>query len=259
MITKSELDKLVDLYETKEFIKNDPIQFPHRYANIKDIEISGFIASLFAYGARKVFIPKLNDLFYLMDNEPLNFIKNGDFDLITERNINYRFYQSEDVILLLNKLSYLYNHSKGLSELFMYSKCDKEQRIDVTIKKVIYYFYEDINTTSMGYKHMFPMGKDCALKRMNMFLRWMVRKSDVDLGIWNFIQPSELLIPLDVHVGRVSREMNLIPDKKTNNIKTVYELTDKLSEFDREDPVKYDFAIFGKGIESSKNSNSDSK
>ena len=141
----------------------------------------------------------------------------------------------------------------------MCSKCDNEQRIDFTIKKVVDYFYLDITTVSMGYKHMFPIGKDCALKRMNMFLRWMVRKSDVDLGIWNFIQPSELLIPLDVHVGRVSRKMELIPDKKTNNIKTVYELTDKLAEFDRDDPVKYDFAIFGKGIESSKNSNSDSK
>lgn len=246
MISKSELDKLVEKYETKEFIKDDPIQFPHRYKTSSDIEIAGFIASVFSYGNRKIFTKKLAELFDLMENEPTNFIKNNEFKIITEKNVYYRFYKPEDIVLLFSQLSKLYNTSKGLSDLF----CDSYDCNDVDrmIRKVVDYFYLDISDCK-GYKHMIPTGQNCAMKRMNMFLRWMVRKSDVDLGIWNFIPKSELLIPLDIHVARLSREMQLIKPSKTNNIKTVHKLTTKLKEFDPTDPVKYDFAIFGKGIE----------
>lgn len=249
MISKLELDNLVKKYETKDFIKDDPIQFPHRYKNKQDIEIAGFIASLFAYGNRKIFIRKLDELFDLMDNEPTNFIKNNEFDLIIEKNINYRFYKPQDIIELFNILAKLYNSSNGLSELF--SNCYSCNNLESMMKNAVDYFYSNrCSETGQGFRHMLPKPeKQCAMKRMNMFLRWMVRKSDVDLGIWDFIPTSELLIPLDVHVARLSREMELIRNTKTNNIKTVRELTAKLKEFDPKDPVKYDFAIFGKGIE----------
>ena len=246
MISKQELDNLVKKYETEEFIKDDPIQFPHRYKTVSDIELAGFIASIFSYGNRKIFTKKLAELFDLMDNEPTNFIKNNDFKLITERNINYRFYKPEDIVLLFNQLAKLYNSSKGLCELFC--NCYNND-IETMLRKVIDYFYTDISECK-GYKHMIPTGENCAMKRMNMFLRWMVRKSCVDLGVWDFIPTSELLIPLDVHVARLSREMNLV-NTKTNTIKTVRELTSNLKKFDPNDPVKYDFAIFGKGIEES--------
>ena len=249
MISKQELDNLVKKYETKDFIKDDPIQFPHRYKNLQDIEIAGFISSIFSYGNRKIFTKKLDELFELMENEPTNFIKNSDFKLILERNINYRFYKPQDIVLLFNQLAKLYNTSNGLSELFC--DCYQCKDLEYMIKKVIKYFYMDISDCK-GYKHMIPTGENCAMKRMNMFLRWMVRKSDVDLGIWEFIPKSELLMPLDVHVARLSRQMELV-NIKTNTIKTVRELTSNLKKFDPNDPVKYDFAIFGKGIEEANN------
>lgn len=250
MITKKELDNLVKTYETPDFIKDDPIQFPHKYQNKTDIELAGFIASIFSYGNRKLFVKKLDELFYLMENEPTNFIKNGDFKIIKAQNIYYRFYTADDIVLLFNKLSKLYNTSEGLSELFE-TNFKNTKDTTQTIRNVVQYFYKDCNNVSRGFNHMLPTGKNCTLKRMNMFLRWQVRKSCVDLGIWNFIPTSELLIPMDVHVARLSRKMELL-HKKTNTIKTVKELTSRLKEFDPDDPVKYDFAIFGKGIEENK-------
>lgn len=246
MISKQELDLLVEKYETKEFIDKDPIQFPHNYTYNKDIELAGFISAIFAYGKRTLFIKVLKELFDLMDGEPANFIMNGDFKLVEDKNIYYRFYTSKDIIFLFKQLSALYNSSNGLSELFQTNICST----DNMIRKVHKYFIKDGLEYSCGYKYMFPLGKTCTLKRTNMFLRWMVRNSDVDLGIWDFIPKSELLIPLDVHVSRVSRNMGLV-QRKTNSMNTVFELTNKLKEFDASDPVKYDFAIFGKGIEES--------
>lgn len=251
MITKEELDVLVSKYETKDFIKDDPIQFPHKYSDKKDIELVGFISSLFAYGNRKIFIKKLDELFGYMQNEPVNFIKNGDFSVILTNDFNYRFSKSKDIVELLRILSKLYNSSKGLSELF-YKGYECNDIISM-MQTVVDYFYDNVeNPVGQGFYHLLPNPqKQCAMKRMNMFLRWMVRKSDVDLGLWNFIPKCNLLMPLDVHVARLSREMQLIQNNKSNNIKAVKELTSNLRFFDKNDPVKYDFAIFGKGIEES--------
>lgn len=249
MITKSELDNLVLKYETKDFIKDDPVQFPHLFNNKQDIELAGFIASLFAYGSRKQFIEKLKEFFSYTQNEPVNFVKNGDFSLIEKYNFNYRFSKPNDVIEWLKILSKLYNSSGGLSELFSYGY-EKEHSMDIMYRVVSDYFYSNVKEEmGQGFYHLLPdPRKGGAMKRMNMFLRWMVRKSDVDLGIWDFIPKSELRIPLDVHVARLSREMLLL-ERKSNDMRAVVELTNKLKEFDPDDPVKYDFAIFGKGIE----------
>ena len=253
MITKIELDNLVKKYETVDFIKDDPIQFPHLGKNKEEIELYGFIASLFAYGNRKLFIKKLEEVFSKSDHDLLEFIKNGDFSNL--KGIEYRFSKENDIIPIFEILSKLYNESRGLEELFEYgwiqslSQHSPLERSQIFLQTVVDYFYSQApKIFTPGFYHMIPNPRNGgAMKRMNMFLRWMVRKGPVDLGIWNFINPSELLIPLDVHVARISREMGLLT-RKSNDFKAVIELTNNLKIFYPEDPIKYDFAMFGFGI-----------
>ena len=248
MITKSELDNLVKKYETFEFVKDDPIQFPHRFKKKEDIELAGFIASLFAYGNRKMFIAKLNDLFNRADNDITNYIKNGDFKNLT--GLEYRFSKDYDIIPIFEILNKLYSETNGLEELFEYSWKVSDNNYTQFFQSVIDYFYSRApKNVGQGFYHMLPNPNNGgAMKRINMFLRWMVRKPPVDLGIWKFIQAKDLLIPLDVHVARVSRNMGLL-NRKSNDFKAVLELTNKLKEFSPKDPVKYDFAMFAFGVE----------
>ena len=257
MITKTELDNLVKKYETVDFIKNDPIQFCHRYVKKEEIELAGFIASLFAYGNRKIFIKKLEEIFEKSDGDLLGYIKNGDFSSL--KGVEYRFSKENDIIPIFEILSKLYNESRGLEELFEYAKNNfplLEGGLGWGLnhlQTVVDYFYSNApKTTTQGFYHMIPNpNKGGAMKRMNMFLRWMVRSGPVDLGIWNFMKPSELLIPLDVHVARISREMGLLT-RKSNDFKAVIELTNQLKVFCPSDPVKYDFAMFAFGVELNK-------
>ena len=236
---KSKLNRLVEKYEVFDFIKNDPIQFPHRFKSKEDIEISAFISSLFAFGKRELFIKKLNFLFSLADS-PYELIQ--DFEKFNLENFIYRFIKSCDLIQLLKILNKLYISDKSsLEELF---------NSDVNrINKVLEYFYLNCRKPSNGFCFMMTkLNSSCAAKRLNMFLRWMVRDGVVDLGLWKSIKKSELLIPLDIHVARISREFGLLK-RKQNDYRAVVELTEKLKEFDENDPVKYDFALFGLGIE----------
>jgi len=243
MITKSELDVLVSKYENEEFIKDDPVQFIHRFKTKKDTELAGFIASLLAYGSRAQFIKKLDEL--LIDkaqNEPLNFVLNFKPKMIGD--FNYRFGKPNDFISIFKILKELYTKSDGLEELFRHGYAQKKM-----FEIVVDYFYARADkNVGQGFYHMIPNPYNGgAMKRMCMFLRWMVRKSSVDVGIWKFMKPSELYIPLDVHVGRISRRMGLLK-RSSNDFKAVIELTEKLKEFCPEDPVKYDFAMFGYGV-----------
>ena len=249
MITKTELDNLVKTYETAEFIKKDPIQFPHRYEKKEEIELAGFIASLFAYGSRIVFINKLNEIFAKTDKDLLGFIKNGDFKSL--KGVEYRFAKENDIIPIFEILSQLYNESRGLEELFEYCRIQPPLYLPLLEKEYVFFqsivdfFYSRApKTAGQGFYHMIPNPQNGgAMKRMNMFLRWMIRKGPVDLGLWDFMQPKDLLIPLDVHVARVSREMGILT-RKSNDFKSVIELTLKLRDFCPEDPIKYDFAMF---------------
>lgn len=246
MITKTELDKLVDKYENKTFIETDPIQIPHRYKDKEDIEIVAFISALFAYGSRKVFIPKLDELFSKMGKSPLEYIKNGEFSNL--KSFNYRFAKENDVVEILKVLSKLYNSNETIQTLFRYGY---EQKSDIKgmLQVVTDYFYlNSTDNVGEGFYFMLANPKNNgAMKRLNMFLRWLVRKPPVDFGLWDFISTSELLIPLDTHVAKISREMNLLT-RKSNDFKSVLELTHKLKQFDSIDPTKYDFAIYAKGI-----------
>ena len=256
MITKSELNNLVKKYETVEFIKDDPIQFPHRGKYKEDIELYGFIASLFAYGNRKMFIKKLEDIFAKTDGDLLGFIKNGDFTSLQD--IEYRFSKANDILPIFEILSELYNESNGLEELFGYAynnnRSATKNREQLFLQTVVDYFYSKApKTAGQGFYHMIPNPKKGgAMKRMNMFLRWMIRKGEVDLGIWKFMQPKNLLIPLDVHVARISRQMGLL-NRKSNDFKAVLELTENLKKICPEDPTKYDFAMFAFGVELNRN------
>lgn len=249
MITKSELENLCEKYETEEFILNDPVQFPHRFKTIEDIEIAGFVASLFAYGNRKVFIKKLDELFLTMKNKPLNFVLK--FDPKSIKGFNYRFAKDFDVIEVFSILRKLYSKDGGLKALFEFGY-QKNCSFPEMFQTVADYFYSNVqNDVGMGFYHLIPNPSNGgAMKRMNMFLRWMVRKPPVDLGLWDFITTGELLIPLDVHVARLSREMGLLK-RSSNDFKAVIELSENLKKFAFEDPVKFDFAIFGLGVDES--------
>ena len=243
MITKNELDKLAQKYENCDFIKDDPVQFIHRYNDKKDIELAGFIASLLAYGSRKQFIQKLDKLLIdIAQDEPLNFIQNFEPEIIGD--FNYRFGKPVDFVSIFKILKELYNTSNGLEELFEYGY-EQNRLFEVAVD----YFYSRADkNVGQGFYHMIPNPHNGgAMKRMCMYLRWMVRKSSVDKGIWTFMPASELFIPLDIHVGRISRQMGLLT-RKANDFKAVIELTEKLKEFDPEDPIKYDFAMFGYGV-----------
>ena len=244
---KEFLDKLVKKYETKEFIKDDPIQFPHGFKGKNDIEISALISALFAFGKREAFIQKLDFLFDVMQNEPYNFICAFDNKNESLKNFVYRFVKGFDLICFLESLNKLYCCDKSsIGELFFEGR-EKNNMLEYASN----YFYSCLNCKpELGFCHLFARPQNGgAMKRMNMFLRWMVRRGPVDLGIWDFIKPSELLIPLDVHVGNVSRSLGLL-ERNANDYKSVLELTKKLREFDNSDPVKYDFALFGAGINS---------
>lgn len=241
MITKIEIDKLAEKYETIEFIKNDPVQFPHRFTEKNDIEIAGFIASLVAYGRREVFIKKLDQLFEIAQNEPYNFIMNFDAKLLGD--FNYRFGKPDDFAQIFSIMCRLYEKDGGLEELFKYGY-ENSENIFIPVTD---YFYSRFEPTQ-GVKFMIPdANKGSAMKRMCMFLRWMVRKSSVDFGIWDFMPASDLLIPLDTHVARLSREMGLLT-RNANDFKSVLEITENLRKFDPKDPIKYDFALFGYGV-----------
>ena len=245
MITKSELDKLVKAYETKDFIKDDPVRFPNRFTNKKDIELAGFIASLVAYGRRDVFTKKLDELFNLAQNEPLNFIQNFESGMIGD--FNYRFGKSEDFTQIFLILKELYTKDGGLEELFKYGYQNPVKN-NMFVPVTDYFYARTKGNTGQGLYFMIPNPqKGGAMKRMCMYLRWMVRKGPVDFGIWNFMPTSDLLIPLDVHVARISRKMGLLT-RNANDFKAVIELTNNLKKFDPQDPVKYDFAMFGYGI-----------
>lgn len=243
MITKNFLDELAQQYETPDFIKDDPVRFGHKFSNKKDVELASFISSLVAYGRRDVFVKKLNQLFDIAQHEPLNFILNFEPKILGD--FNYRFGKPNDFTQIFLILKELYKKNGGLEELFAYSYNKNKSNIFIPVTD---YFYAKCKEQTQGFCFMIPNANNgSAMKRMCMFLRWMVRKSDVDFGIWNFMPKSELYIPLDTHVARISRKLGLL-SRKQNDFKAVIELTENLKKYCPEDPVKYDFALFGYGI-----------
>lgn len=243
---KSFLDEKVEQYNHIKFIDTDPIQIPHRFSQKEDIEIAGFLTATIAWGNRKSIIKNANRIIEFMDNSPYDFVLNHtNKDLFKINGSIHRTFNSVDLQFFIKSLKNIYINYGGLENVFAARQQEKNTFYLIERFRNIFFELQHFNRTQ---KHISNPVKNSSAKRINMFLRWMVRKDNkgVDLGIWNSISPSQLVCPLDVHSGNVARKLDLI-QRKQNDWKAVSELMDNLSLFDSEDPVKYDFALFGLG------------
>lgn len=244
---KDFLDEKADLYNRPAFIEHDPISIPHLYKNKEDIEISGFLAATIAWGNRKMILRNAKRMMALLDDSPYDFIMNFEIhDLERIEGFVHRTFNSEDLIYFLKALKHIYRTRGGLENIFNdYQTADSLQP---AIHKLNSFFFElphNIRTE----RHISDPFKGSAAKKINMYLRWMIRKDDkgVDFGIWKSVSPSILSCPLDIHSGNVARKLGLI-NRRQNDSKALSELDKKLREMDNKDPVRYDFALFGLGI-----------
>lgn len=245
---KQELDRLEEHYNNGSFIESDPISIPHQYTLKQDIEITAFWTAILAWGQRKTIINKATELFEMMDNQPYEFILNhSEKDLKPFEKFKHRTFQADDTLYFIGFLKHHYTLSENLESAFI----DPDSPgVEAGLNHFRKYFFSLDQHLIRTEKHISAPFKKSTCKRLCMFLRWMVRKDErgVDFGIWNQIKPEELFIPLDVHVDRVARQFNLL-SRKQKDWKSVVELTQNLKALDPKDPVKYDFALFGYGID----------
>lgn len=245
---KEILEELHDRFNRTHFIECDPISIPHRFSKKEDVEISGFLSAILAWGQRSQIILKASQLMELMENSPADFVRNSSEEELSKLNtFYYRTFQGVDALFFIRVLKYIYNDMGGLESVFS-SQFVKFGNVESGLQK-LHQIFESIEHEQRSMKHIANIAKGSSAKRLNMFLRWMVRKDNrgVDFGIWNSIPMSKLFLPLDVHSGRTARELNLLK-RKQNDWNSVVEVTNALKELDAEDPVKYDFALFGAGI-----------
>jgi uncharacterized protein (TIGR02757 family) len=247
---KDFLDEKVDLYNRFEFIENDPIIVPHQFSKKQDIEIAGLFAAVLAWGQRKTIINKSNELMRLMDNDPHNFILNHHkADLKSFLNFKHRTFNATDTLYFIHWLRDHYSKNESLETAFVGSVKTSADSVEQNLVNFFTNFFSLDDAPQRTKKHVPTPSRKSACKRLNMFLRWMVRKDEkgVDFGLWNTIRPSQLICPCDLHVDRVGRKLGLIQRKQTDWL-TASELTGNLKKFDPIDPVKYDFALFGLGV-----------
>lgn len=249
---KDFLDAKVAQYNRLDFIENDPIVIPHLFSVKQDIEIMGFWSAMLAWGQRKTIINKCRELIALMDGAPFDFVVNHrDSDLKKLLNFKHRTFNDTDTLYFIHFFKHHYQHHASLETAFIpighAEKLTMEQMLN-HFRRYFFSITEDFPRRTM--KHVSAPSQKSSCKRLNMFLRWMVRKDEmgVDFGIWNQIKADQLICPIDLHVERVARKLGLIKRKQLD-WQTALELTDNLKQFDPIDPVKYDFALFGLGIE----------
>jgi len=244
---KEFLDEKVLEYNNPKFIESDPIQIPHRYNLKEDIEISGFLTATIAWGNRKMIIKNANKMMELMGNSPYDFVMNHK-----EHNLNsldgfvHRTFNSIDFTYFIKALQHIYTNHNGLENIFLLNATtDSLQPAIHQLKKIFFEISHPTRTT----KHISDPFKGSAAKKINMWLRWLIRddNSGVDFGIWNNISPSILSCPLDVHSGNVARKLGILT-RKQNDAKALAQLDTSLRAMDSNDPVKYDFALFGLGV-----------
>jgi uncharacterized protein (TIGR02757 family) len=260
------LDAKVIQYNRPEFIENDPISIPHLFSKKQDIEIMGFWAATLAWGQRVTIINKCKELIALMDGAPYDFIINHqEPDLKRLLHFKHRTFNDIDTLYFISFFRYHYEHYESLEDAFVPPDSLKAELLTKTnstappsrgwgseaaLNHFRSYFFSLPDFPHRTKKHISSPSQKSTCKRLNMFLRWMVRKDDngVDFGIWNKLKPADLICPCDLHVDRVARKLKLITRKQTD-WQTAVELTQNLKELDPHDPVKYDFALFGLGIE----------
>ncbi|MGN6248938.1 MAG: TIGR02757 family protein [Ginsengibacter sp.] len=251
---KKFLDKKVIEFNNPEFIKDDPVCLPHLFSKKQDIEIAGFFAAMFAWGIRKTIINKGKLLFNLMDNAPYDFcLNNSENDLKKLEGFCHRTFNDTDLLYFVSFFKEHYSKNKSLESAFLSNKVLKESNheniIENSLNHFNQYFFSMEDVPERTKKHVASPAKNSSCKRLNMFLRWMIRDDNkgVDFGLWKKISPADLICPVDVHVARVSRRFNLLQRKQVD-WQAAIELTQHLRKFDKKDPVKYDFALFGLGI-----------
>lgn len=244
--------QLKDLLEAKfdeinvpGFIDSDPISIPKQYSELQDIEITAFWTATLSWGQRKTIISKCNELFALMDHQPHQFIlEHKEKDRKRFENFKHRTFQYTDTLYFLEFLQWYYRNHDSLQTHFEQYRTIEEALI--AFKEL---FFNLPNAPVRTRKHVASPASKSTCKRLNMFLRWMVRQDNrgVDFGLWQNVSPAQLLIPFDVHVERVARHLGLL-QRKQRDWKTVVELTETLKAFDPKDPVKYDYALYGMGV-----------
>jgi uncharacterized protein (TIGR02757 family) len=244
---KEFLDEKADFYNCPAFIEHDPISIPHLFSGKEDIEISGFLAATIAWGNRKMILKNANRMVDLLDSSPYDFIMNSEeSDMKRMEGFVHRTFNAGDLIYFIRALQHIYRNKGGLEKIF------NEYKIMDSLQPAIHEFHKvffELPHLKRTERHVSDPHKGSAAKKINMFLRWMVRRDSrgVDFGIWKRIDPSELYIPLDLHSGNTARKLGLL-SRKANDWNAVEELTAVLREFDPADPVRYDFALFGLGV-----------
>ena len=247
------LDSRVNEYNRLDFIHSDPIQIPHRFFRKEDIEIAAFLTATISWGQRKSIINNASRLMELMDNSPYEFLldaKNEDWK--TVKKFVHRTFNGEDCLFFLESLKNIYENHGGLEYTFTTGYLHEG-----SIHSALQYFrktFLSIPHEVRIRKHVSDVIANSSAKRLNLFLRWMVRSDEqkVDFGLWKTIPPSALMLPLDVHSGEVARGLGLL-QRQQNDWKAVEEITSVLRTFDVTDPIKYDFALFGIGAFEGKN------
>ena len=240
------LNEKVDLYNQPSFISGDPVCIPHLFTKKQDIEIAGFFAAIFAWGNRTTIIQKSKELMQLMGNSPHDFCLDHTVgQLKTLSLFKHRTFNTTDLLYFLEFLKYHYNNYQSLETAFTMHGNSVEEMLTGFHQ----YFFSLEHIPERTKKHIATPERKSSCKRLNMFLRWMVRKDNkgVDFGIWKNISPSQLICPVDLHVARVARRLNILTRKQTD-WQAAIELTEYLRTLDSEDPVKYDFALFGLGV-----------
>ena len=244
---KEFLNEKVEQYNQPKFIESDPIQIPHRFSKKEDIEIAGFLAATIAWGRRQMIIKNSNRMMEILDNSPHDFIVNHtQKDLDKIENFVHRTYNITDFTFFLKSLKNIYQNHNGLEAVFAKNIEGNTMKNSIHKFKKTFFEIEHLQRTT---KHVSDPMKGSAAKRINMYLRWMVRQDNkgVDFGIWKSISPAVLSCPLDVHSGNVSRKLGILT-RKQNDWKALSELDINLRKLDKNDPTKYDFALFGLGV-----------
>lgn len=245
---KELLDEKYFQFNNTSFIETDPISIPHQFSKKEDIEIASLLVATIAWGQRISIINNGNKLMRLMNNEPHDFILNfSKKDAVMFEGFVHRTFNSTDCVFFLNSLKHIYTNYGGLEAAFSTDFSSKETDVKNAITNFRMLF---LNTEhqSRSEKHISNPSAKSSAKRLCMFLRWMVRKDKhgVDFGIWKGIKPSQLCLPLDLHTGNVSRKLGLLT-RTQNDWQAVEEITSVLRNFDKNDPIKYDFSLFGLG------------
>ena len=244
---KDFLDEKVIQYNTLDFIESDPVQIPHLFSQKEDIEIAGFLSATIAWGNRKMIIKNSRRMMDLMGNAPYDFVmSHTEIDLETLESFVHRTFNGGDFSTFIRSLKHIYENHGGLEAVF--NKHQENHSMQKSIHEFKKLFFE-IPHQNRTQKHISDPLNNSAAKRINMYLRWMIRQDNkgVDLGIWKSIPASALSCPLDVHSGSVARKLGLLT-RKQNDGKALSELDLQLRKLDKSDPVKYDFALFGLGV-----------